>query len=208
LPPQLELNFTYSAQLDGKWVDLPLVKGGEEKVVTEENKGEYIRLYIEKRVFGDIGDQMIAFAKGFADMIPAKYSRILSVLELNTLVSGTVKLDLDDMMRHVVYTEGYHQRSPVIQWFWSMVKGMTPAERESLLLFWSGSPVPPLFGFASKVTDSDSWTVGLMPGNAMSLPSSSTCSFLLRIPNYPNEEVLRERFKMALRYGVVGYTER
>jgi hypothetical protein len=84
-------------------------------------------------------------------MIPTNYLRVLSVADLHTLFAGQPDLDLQDMQQHMTYGNGYHAQHQVIVWFWNMLQDMPLEQRKQLLVFWSGSHNPPLYGFSPKV---------------------------------------------------------
>jgi hypothetical protein len=52
-----------------------------------------------------------------------------------------------------------------------------------------------------------SWCIERAAESPNSLPTASTCYYLLRVPPYKSEKEMRERFAVALKHGTVGYTQ-
>lgn len=204
-----DLNFECTvAERDKPPCDVPLMPGGSDILVTKRNRSKWSKLFAETRIFHQIGPHVKALARGFSDILPPRLSRYLSVDELKLLLQGPETLDVSDFKKHVVLGEGYHANSQVVRWFWEMVEGMNPAERRELLLFWSGSPVPPVYGFDARYNENgSSWAIHKAEGPTRALPSASTCMYLLKIPPYPDRQCLRSSFRTALKFGSQGYHE-
>jgi len=207
-PEVLCQNFTVlvEGERQGEFIEYPLKPGGKDILVTEQNKYEYAQLVADYRL-NESAIFVRAFAKGFQTMIPLKRLSILSVQELHDLICGPVRLDVKSLQKYVRY-DGYTKQTPVIQWFWKVVESMSEKEHRQLLTFWSGSPVPPLNGFdPNNSEDGDEWAIEKDDSGPDSLPHAATCSFILRLPPYRSEAELRQKLKIALELGAVGYTQ-
>lgn len=110
-------------------------------------------------------------AQGFCDILPKKHRALITAKELQQVLHGVQKIDVDSWEHHCSYEPGYlHAPSPslplsilrltshlhthtpsmreeLLRWFWRCVRAMTEEQRRSLLQFWSGSKHAPLFGF-------------------------------------------------------------
>ncbi|XP_023239346.1 E3 ubiquitin-protein ligase HACE1-like [Centruroides sculpturatus] len=93
------------------------------------------------------------------------------------------------------------------KWFWGEVKNMAQEDRAKLLQFVTGSSRVPHGGFSqlAGVDGPQLFSISEVPYRPNILPSASTCINLLKLPNYPTREELRERFQIAIRYGSQGY---
>jgi hypothetical protein len=65
-----------------------LIPGGAEKRVTDENKGEYVRLMVKLRLDRGMDEQSKKFVKGFLNLVPREEVRMFSALELDGAISG------------------------------------------------------------------------------------------------------------------------
>eukprot|EP00474_Spongospora_subterranea_P000797 CRZ01255.1 hypothetical protein [Spongospora subterranea] len=186
--------------------DVPLVPGGQDMVVQDSNKLEFISTLVERRLWGTAEQKALtsAFIKGFQDVLQtADCISSLSVGDLSHLLQGAQALDLNWMRIELVsYSYGYNAESPVIVWFWRYVSELDAERLSRLLQFWSGSPVPPLPH--SMVTDH--WTICPHLRPVSSLPSSATCTRQLSIPRYVSFEQLMTKFNTALEFGYIGYS--
>jgi E3 ubiquitin-protein ligase HACE1 len=129
-----------------------LKPGGAGVDVTEETKAEYLKLFVEHRLLACIKPQVDAVRTGldvFVDeALRVKLRKWCTVADIQLLVCGVVTLDLDDWRGATQYVD-CDATSPTVQWFWSVVTQMDPAQRASLLFFCTGSSRVPAGGFAS-----------------------------------------------------------
>uniref|UniRef100_A0A673MPY4 E3 ubiquitin-protein ligase HACE1 n=1 Tax=Sinocyclocheilus rhinocerous TaxID=307959 RepID=A0A673MPY4_9TELE len=124
------------------------------------------------------------------------------------LLSGMPEIDVMDWKKNTEYTSGYDLQEPVIQWFWEVVENLTQEERVLLLQFVTGSSRVPHGGFAFLMGGSglQKFTIAAVPYTSNLLPTSSTCINMLKLPEYPSKDVLRDRLLVALHCGSYGYT--
>ncbi|KAI1885580.1 hypothetical protein AGOR_G00205270 [Albula goreensis] len=191
----LELTFSVETDVFGAMEEVPLKPGGISILVTQDNKAEYVQLVTELRMTRAIQPQINAFLQGFHTFIPPSLIQLFDEYELELLLSGMPEIDVTDWNRNTEYTSGYDLDEPVIKWFWEVVQSLTQEERVLLLQFVTGSSrVPTKF------------TIAAVPYIANLLPTSSTCINMLKLPEYPSQEVLRDRLLVALHCGSYGYT--
>uniref|UniRef100_A0A9J8C5H2 E3 ubiquitin-protein ligase HACE1 n=1 Tax=Cyprinus carpio carpio TaxID=630221 RepID=A0A9J8C5H2_CYPCA len=124
------------------------------------------------------------------------------------LLSGMPEIDVMDWKKNTEYTSGYDLQEPVVQWFWEVVENLTQEERVLLLQFVTGSSRVPHGGFAFLMGGSglQKFTIAAVPYTSNLLPTSSTCINMLKLPEYPSKDVLRDRLLVALHCGSYGYT--
>ncbi|XP_047455665.1 E3 ubiquitin-protein ligase HACE1 isoform X1 [Mugil cephalus] len=204
----LELTFSVETDVFGAMEEVPLKPGGTSILVTQDNKAEYVQLVTELRMTRAIQPQINAFLQGFHTFIPPSLIQLFDEYELELLLSGMPEIDVQDWCRNTEYTSGYDPQEPVIQWFWEVVKSLTQEERVLLLQFVTGSSRVPHGGFAYLMGGSglQKFTVAAVPYTSNLLPTSSTCINMLKLPEYPSQEVLRDRLLVALHCGSYGYT--
>eukprot|EP00955_Chlamydomonas_euryale_P054866 355968-Chlamydomonas_euryale.AAC.4 len=128
---------------------IPLKPGGSHLRMTNENKREYVLLKAHKMLVGTIEAQTTAVIDAFHTLIPRdlldKYN--FTSLEMQLLVCGEQRVDVQDLRRSCGYEDGYTGREDVIGWFWDVVEQFDDAKRRLLLQFWSGSDGMPAEGF-------------------------------------------------------------
>ncbi|KAL7393059.1 hypothetical protein ABVT39_006007 [Epinephelus coioides] len=204
----LELTFSVETDVFGAMEEVPLKPGGTSILVTQDNKAEYVQLVTELRMTRAIQPQINAFLQGFHTFIPPSLIQLFDEYELELLLSGMPEIDVQDWCRNTEYTSGYDPQEPVIQWFWEVVNSLTQEERVLLLQFVTGSSRVPHGGFAYLMGGSglQKFTVAAVPYTSNLLPTSSTCINMLKLPEYPSQEVLRDRLLVALHCGSYGYT--
>lgn len=66
--------------------------------------------------------------------------------ELELLISGLPEIDVDDLRANTEYS-GYTAASPVIQWFWEVVRSLEKQDLALLVQFVTGTSKVPLEGF-------------------------------------------------------------
>nr|KAF6462000.1 HECT domain and ankyrin repeat containing E3 ubiquitin protein ligase 1 [Molossus molossus] len=169
---------------------------------------EYVQLVTELRMTRAIQPQINAFLQGFHMFIPPSLIQLFDEFELELLLSGMPEIDVSDWIKNTEYTSGYERQDPVIQWFWEVVEDITPEERVLLLQFVTGSSRVPHGGFANIMGGSglQNFTIAAVPYTPNLLPTSSTCINMLKLPEYPSKEILKDRLLVALHCGSYGYT--
>ncbi|XP_029451211.1 E3 ubiquitin-protein ligase HACE1 isoform X2 [Rhinatrema bivittatum] len=204
----LELTFSVETDVFGAMEEVPLKPGGTSILVTQENKAEYVQLVTELRMTRAIQPQINGFLQGFHMFIPPSLIQLFDEYELELLLSGMPEIDVQDWIKNTEYTSGYERSDPVIQWFWEVVQELTQEERVLLLQFVTGSSRVPHGGFAYIMGGSglQNFTIAAVAYTPNLLPTSSTCINMLKLPEYPSKETLKDRLLVALRCGSYGYT--
>ncbi|XP_019355452.1 E3 ubiquitin-protein ligase HACE1 isoform X2 [Alligator mississippiensis] len=204
----LELTFSVETDVFGAMEEVPLKPGGASILVTQENKAEYVQLVTELRMTRAIQPQINAFLQGFHMFIPPSLIQLFDEYELELLLSGMPEIDVNDWLKNTEYTSGYERGDQVIQWFWDVVEELSQEERVLLLQFVTGSSRVPHGGFAHIMGGSglQNFTIAAVPYTPNLLPTSSTCINMLKLPEYPSKEILKDRLLVALHCGSYGYT--
>eukprot|EP00798_Chlamydomonas_sp_ICE-L_P005097 gene5097-34897_t len=185
---------------------IPLKPGGGHLKVTNHNKREYVLLKAHKMLVGSIEGQMTAIIDAFHSIIPRdlidKYN--FTSLELQLLVCGEQRIDVQDLMRHCKYEDGYNGEEESIGWFWEVVESLDDPQRRQLLQFWSGSDGMPAEGFGAldpafhvvaveRIYDANDTTARL--------PAAHTCFRQLDLPRYRSKNELRDKLITAITIG-------
>ncbi|KAK1393002.1 E3 ubiquitin-protein ligase UPL1 [Heracleum sosnowskyi] len=186
--------------------DYELCENGRNIRVTEENKHEYVDLVAEHRLTTAIRPQINAFLEGFNELIQRDLISIFNDKELELLISGLPDIDLDDMRMNTEYS-GYSVASPVIQWFWEVVRGFSKEDKARLLQFVTGTSKVPLEGFSALqgISGSQKFQIHKAYGSTDHLPSAHTCFNQLDLPEYPTKQHLEERLLLAIHEANEGF---
>ena len=152
----------------GKLVHKELKQNGQNEVVTNDNKEEYVRQVVSSthqflprsltlslspaqtvcavQVQRWHREQFLALQKGFHELIPAQLLREFDERELELLISGLGKVDVVDW-RNNTRLKNCTPDTSAIRWFWQAVESYDDEKRARLLQFVTGSSRVPLDGF-------------------------------------------------------------
>jgi E3 ubiquitin-protein ligase HUWE1 len=115
-----------------------LIPNGRNIVVTDETKGEYIKLIAHHRMTSAIRAQIDSFLEGFYDLVPPELISLFSPTELELLICGLPDVDVDDLAAHTDYHQ-YREVDEIIVWFWDVLRGFSREERALFLQFVTGT---------------------------------------------------------------------
>ncbi|KAK9887769.1 hypothetical protein WA026_000084 [Henosepilachna vigintioctopunctata] len=179
-----------------------LKPGGAQIQVTEENKREYVKLYVNYRFMRGIEQQFLALQKGFTELIPPALLRPFDERELELVISGIGSIDIADWRSH---TRLKHctQETPVVQWFWQAVESYSEEMRARLLQFVTGSSRVPLQGFKALQGSTGAasprlFTIHCVDVPPQNLPKAHTCFNRIDIPPYDSYQVLLDKLTQAV----------
>ncbi|KAL3881107.1 hypothetical protein ACJMK2_027568 [Sinanodonta woodiana] len=205
---QLGLDLTFSVETDvyGVMQEVELKPGGSSIPVTEKNKHEYVQLVTELRMTQAIQPQIDNFLYGFHEYIPQSLVQMFDEYELELMLSGLPEIDLKDWEDNTLYT-GYSHDSPVIVWFWEIIREFQQHERVLMLQFVTGSSRVPYGGFSKLCGGGgpQKFTISHVTYSPQILPTASTCINLLKLPNYTSKKETKDRLLIALQCGSQGY---
>ncbi|CAH3116278.1 unnamed protein product [Pocillopora meandrina] len=195
---ELSLNFTVVNNDLGESQVVELKPGGRDTPVTNSNKISYIHLVADYRLNKQIHRHCVAFRAGLSDVINLDWLRMFDHNELQVLLSGSlVPVDLEDLKRNIKYSGGFTEDHPCILSFWRVVGQFTDTQKRQLLKFVTSCSRPPLLGF--KELDPSFCVCSAGPEDR--LPSASTCVNLLKLPEYLDDETMREKLLYAVQSG-------
>lgn len=170
-----------------------LQPGGADIEVTEENRREYVDLYVDYVLNASIRDQFEAFAKGFLLLASGPTLSIFSAQELEQLVCGTPDLDMKQLQSRISFEGGYNSRTLVVRWLWEVLEDFSVDQRRKFLRFFTGSDRAPIGGLAHL-----EWKVQRSGPDSERLPTSHTCFNILMLPEYGSRAKLRALLTTAI----------
>jgi hypothetical protein len=169
----------------------------EPSLVTNANREEFVQDYIYWLVHRSVERQLSAFVTGFHTCLEARSLNFFSPTTLRDLVEGNPIISIPLLRKATRYENSYHANHPTILQFWSIVESYSQEDAKRLLKFVTASERVPVTGFEGMKfvierqgaeTDTDR------------LPTSSTCFSKLYLPEYANEDKMRTKLELALRY--------
>uniref|UniRef100_A0A8C9Z1E4 E3 ubiquitin-protein ligase n=1 Tax=Sander lucioperca TaxID=283035 RepID=A0A8C9Z1E4_SANLU len=194
----VELYFAQDMEILGKVSTHQLKDDGENELVNEENKEEYISLLTDWRFTRGVEEQTKAFLDGFNEVVPLEWLRYFDEKELELMLCGMQEIDMADWQKNTIYRH-YTKNSKQIHWFWQVVKEMDNEKRIRLLQFVTGTCRLPVGGFAELIGSNGPQKFCIdKVGKETWLPRSHTCFNRLDLPPYRSLEQLREKLLFAI----------
>ncbi|CAI2296936.1 unnamed protein product [Caenorhabditis sp. 36 PRJEB53466] len=179
-----------------------LVPGGADLAVDNQNRDEFVRLYVRHRLElgpnDEIRAQSTEFRRGFHDALHSRILRFFQPRELQELVVGNENYDWSQFREIVKYKGEYSSSHPTIQTFWKVFFALDEEERRQFLLFLCGSTRIPVAGMSHM-------HVAIQPSSKESLPVAHTCFNLLDLPNISDEEEMLRRLRISIQH-IEGFT--
>lgn len=169
---------------------------GENILVNQSSKEEFVRLYADFLLNKSIAKQFHAFKRGFTmvtDDSPLKM--LFRPEEIELLVCGSKNFDFNALEEATEYDNGYHSDTPIIRWFWELVHDFSLEEKRKLLQFATGSDRVPVGGLSKLKL-----IITRHGGDTDRLPTAHTCFNVLLLPEYSKKEKLEERLLKAINY--------
>ncbi|TMW64427.1 hypothetical protein Poli38472_013049 [Pythium oligandrum] len=186
-------NFEYSYEVYGAVKTVELKPGGSSIAVTNENRDEYVKLYVEHILNTSVERQYNAFHKGFHLVCNGEVLEMFRWEELHLLICGSPELDFEALEEAAHYEDGFTENSECIRNFWSVVHELTLEEKKKLLMFTTGSDRAPIRGLSNMV-----FVISRNGPDSDRLPTAHTCFNHLLLPDYSSREKLKERLLLAI----------
>ncbi|XP_055386638.1 E3 ubiquitin-protein ligase Ufd4 isoform X2 [Condylostylus longicornis] len=194
----LALTFTYlpSSQIY-QYQYAELVPSGASVDVTIHNLEEYCELQMNFCLQDGIAKQLEAFHRGFCQVFPLNKLAAFSPNEARMMICGEQhpQWTKDDLINYTEPKLGYTKDSAGFLRFVNVLMSMTGPERKAFLQFTTGcSSLPPggLANLHPRLT-----VVRKVDAGEGSYPSVNTCVHYLKLPDYPTEEIMKERLLTA-----------
>jgi E3 ubiquitin-protein ligase HUWE1 len=192
-----ELTFTTSAGDLGNLREIDLLENGSSIAVTNENKAEYVNLMVEYRLRRGIENQGNAFCNGFYELISQEELRLFDAHELDLVICGENRIDVDDWQQNCEFQGIYYPSHPVIKLFFTVIRAWSQENLSRLLAFTTGSPQVPLGGFAA-FREAGKPIVINQGGGKERLVTAHTCVNTLDLPLYENTVEMNQKLMYAI----------
>ncbi|GAB5578606.1 probable E3 ubiquitin-protein ligase HECTD2 isoform X1 [Prionailurus iriomotensis] len=199
-----------------------LKPGGDKIPVTNQNRKEYVQLYVDFLLNKSIYKQFAAFYYGFHSVCASnalmsgrqliwvkkqvgdmrqtvtqvpKFCMHLELLrpeEVEILVCGSPELDMHALQRSTQY-DGYAKTDLTIRYFWDVVLGFPLDLQKKLLHFTTGSDRVPVGGMADL-----NFKISKNETSTNWLPVAHTCFNQLCLPPYKSKKDLKQKLIIGI----------
>ncbi|KAL3877452.1 hypothetical protein ACJMK2_035156 [Sinanodonta woodiana] len=187
------LTFEVTQECFGLVETIELVQGGASKSVTNENRKEYVDMYIDYVFNKSVRDRFEAFYHGFHKVCGGKVLELFHPEELRAMVTGNEDYDFIELEKNTDYKGEYHRYHETIKLFWDVFHDLSLEEKKKFLLFLTGSDKIPITGMKHfKIT------IQPMNIDEIYLPVAHTCFNLLDLPRYKSKEQMALKLKQAI----------
>ena len=183
--------------------NVPLKEGGADTLLSLANLEEYLSLVPRAVLTLGVRPLVEAFRAGFSRVLPASALRLFCVEELQELL-GAQDRSLEGwtpegLLHHFKFEHGYTSSSPAARLLVEVLAALPEGAKRKFVAFCTGCPRLPPGGFAAlrpalTVVKKEST---LDPADQQ-LPSVMTCANYLKLPDYSNPDVLRDRLLVTL----------
>uniref|UniRef100_A0A1B6DL92 HECT domain-containing protein n=1 Tax=Clastoptera arizonana TaxID=38151 RepID=A0A1B6DL92_9HEMI len=186
------LNFEVTREVFGEVKVHALKPGGENILVTQENKQEFVNLYIDFLLNISVDRHFTAFRLGFFKVCDGRILQLFHAHELMEVVVGNENYDWEVFESNAEYKGGFSSSDPTIRMFWEVFHELPLEEKKKFLLFLTGCDRIPIQGISAiKIT--------IQPTtDDKYLPVAHTCFNLLDLPRYSTKEKLRYKLVQAI----------
>ena len=194
LEEELDSNFTVVDDKFGERIIIPLKPGGENIMINNFNKSEYVELYIDWYFNKSIEEYFGSFEKGFYKVFNRNLTKILTPQELELIICGTQILDFHELKIAAVYEE-FDKNSETIKYFWEILFDFNEEEKKKFLSFVTGCDRAPIDGLGSLPI-----TITNGGSDINQLPTAHTCFNNLILPDYKDKEKMKKALLTAINY--------
>lgn len=140
------LTFEISEEVFGTMKTTELKPKGGKISVTQENKAEFMELYISHSFNTSVHTPFHAFKDGFERVCGGTVLPLFYAQELQAMVTGNEDYDWGELESNASYKAPYHADDLTIKLFWEVFHELTLAEKKQFLLFLTGSDRVPILG--------------------------------------------------------------
>jgi len=195
--PNLEetIGSSFEVEVDnfGEKICIELKPVGSDIIISQQNKEEYINLYLDWKFNKSIEKFFNPFLNGFYKVADKTIFEIIESDELELIICGTQNLDFKDLEEGSVAGDGYTKESQTVKDFWEIVHEFNEETKKKFLFFLTGCDRAPIKGLGSL-----RMIIGRHGPDSDKLPCAHTCFNYLLIPDYQDKEKLKKRLLLAI----------
>ncbi|TAQ89128.1 hypothetical protein B7494_g2518 [Chlorociboria aeruginascens] len=183
-------DFVVDVERYGQITQIPLCPDGEKKPVTNNNRREFVDLYVRYLLDTAVVRQFEPFKRGFFTVCGGNALSLFRPEEIELLIRGSDEpLDIPSL-RAVSVCENWGsanalEHEPVIVWFWESFGAASPNDQRRLLSFITGSDRIPAMGTTNLVIK-----LSCLGDDSPRFPVARTCFNMLSLWRYSSKEKL------------------
>ena len=192
-------DFVADVERYGQVSQVPLCANGERRPVTNENRHEFVQLYVRYLLDIAVARQFEPFKRGFFTVCAGNSLSLFRPEEIELLVRG-----YDDPanfvlpLKAVAIYENWDSNDPeseeqVVKWFWEVFEAAESGSQRALLAFITGSDRIPAMGPASMVIK-----IVCLGNGSSRLPTARTCFNTLGLYRYASKLELERKLWRAV----------
>lgn len=200
--------FSVIKEYQGQIQIIPLINGGEDIAVTDQNKHQFIDLRYKFETRTGFETALENLKSGFYSVIPKDIICSLESDELELALGGSPFIDIEDWKEFTEYRGVFNKDHKLIKKFWNVLRAFSQEKLSKLLTFVTGASRVPIQGFRSLKTlrgEKAIFTLEPMPYSENSLPRAHTCFNRLDLPLYKRKRDLKEALECVLNNYAIGF---
>ena len=191
-------DFVAVAERYGQLVEVPLCPNGENRAVTNNNRNEFVDVYIKYLLDTSVARQYDPFKRGFFTVCGGNALSLFRSEEIELLVRGSDEpLDVATLRMVAIYDgwgEGINASNvSVVNWFWDAFGKASARYQRKLLSFITSSDRIPAMGATSLVIK-----VTCLGAHSDRFPIARTCFNMLGLYHYHDRSVLEDKLWRAV----------
>lgn len=189
------LNFMVTQYVFGEVKTLELCPEGADKNVTQENKQEYVDMYVDYILNKSVASQFTGFCEGFLKVVGGRVLELFHPQELQAMVIGNEEYDFNVFENNTLYKGDYYRYHPTIKLFWEVFHEFSLENKKKFLLFLTGNDRVPVLGMSNI-----KMIIQPTCGGEDFLPVAHTCFNLLDLPKYSSRQALHDKLLLAVQH--------
>lgn len=147
------LTFEVTREFFGETKTIQLKPNGDRIYVTQENKKEFVDLYVDFVLNKAVEEKFKGFYAGFMRVCNTRVLELFKAHELMEVVVGNEDYDWHAFESAAEYKNGYVSSDQAIRWFWEVFHELPLEDKKKFLLFLTGSDRVPITGMKSLKVD-------------------------------------------------------
>ncbi|KAK2854378.1 hypothetical protein FQN49_005155 [Arthroderma sp. PD_2] len=190
-------DFAVQVERYGEVVQIPLCPGGEKQQVTNDNRREFVDLYVRYIIDGAVSRQFEPFRRGFFTVCGGNALHLFKPEEIELLIRGSEEpLDIPSLRGVATYDHWpatSPDREPVVNWFWEFFERISAKDQRKILSFITGSDRLPAIGAVNLVI-----RLMCLGPDSERFPTARTCFNALGLYRYRTRQKLEEKLWRAV----------
>jgi len=191
-------DFVAAVERYDQLVQIPLCPNGENRVVTNSNRHEFVNLYVKYLLDTSVTRQYEPFKRGFFSVCEGNALSLFRPDEIELLVRGSDEpLDVATLRSVAIY-DGWGKdmtpaEEPVVTWFWDFFLRAGVKDQRKMLGFITSSDRIPAMGATSLVIK-----ISCLGDHSSRFPIARTCFNMLGLYRYETKEILEDMLWRAV----------